>query len=87
MYREGSNRSSLGKQRLRIEDDVLVEISDYRETRTKWAGVEKIESTDSYTFVYTGSVMAIVIPKESVTSGDYDQFVDALRSHHELKRV
>lgn len=87
LYREDSNRSSLGKQRLRIEDDVLVEITEYQETWTKWAGIEKIESTDSYTFIYTGSVMGIVIPKESVTSGDYDEFVDALRSHHELKKA
>jgi hypothetical protein len=82
MYREGSNRSSLGKQRLHLGDEVLVETSEYQETKTKWGGIEKIESNDDYTFAYTGALMAVVIPKGSVTKGDYDEFVSALRDCH-----
>jgi len=75
MYREGSNKGTLGPHELEIKDEGLVERSEFGEQKTTWQAVERIASTDKHTFLYVGSLMAHVIPHERVTEGDYQAFV------------
>jgi hypothetical protein len=86
MLNEGDNRAVIGKHKLRVEDDGLIELTDYLECKTRWAAFEKIISTDDYTFIYISSVQAVVIPKASITSGDHDVFVSAVRERHAAHR-
>ncbi len=82
MYREGDKRDTLYCQRrLQIRAEGLGYISKFEESLTKWAGVEKVVSTNGYTFVYTGALTAHVIPKHAITQGDYEAFVKEIQSH------
>jgi hypothetical protein len=51
----------------------------YSESNTALEVVEKVESTDKYTFIYLNAVAALVIPRDSVSEGDYEAFVEAVR--------
>lgn len=81
-YGTGGNKALLGKHAIRVEEDGIAGTSDFGEGITRWAAIEKIEATDSHTFLYISAVTAIVIPKNGITGGDYNKFVSALRTRH-----
>jgi len=81
LIREGSDRLILGKHRLSIEPDGLRETSNYNETKTRWFAIERIESSSEATFIYITATSAIVIPKQSISDGNYEEFVQAIRVH------
>lgn len=83
LYRERGNEGVLGAHRLRIESDGLYEACSSGEGKTYWTAIQGIESTETHTFIYSGSVKAIIIPRQAVTRGEYDQFVQAVRSEHQ----
>jgi hypothetical protein len=64
-YSEGQNKGVLGNHIIALDSDGVIEISDVGETRTTWSGVEKIEANDKYIFLYTGSLMAHIIPRRA----------------------
>ena len=53
-----------------IAPDSITEISEVGESRTAWSGVEKVEENEEYIFLYTGSLIAHVIPKRAFISQD-----------------
>jgi hypothetical protein len=75
VYSDGSNKGVVGPQQLHADDDGLVEISAGREVKVAYSAIERTESTGQHTFIYFSSVEAIVIPRKSVTSGNYDEFI------------
>lgn len=82
MYAEGLNRGLLGTHELELTEDGIIERSEVGEHKTTWQGIERIISTTEHTFVYVSALMAQVIPRNAVTEGDYDAFVDALRMQY-----
>lgn len=76
---EGSNAGALGARELESTESGLVERSAHSEQKTGWPAIEKVVSTDEYTFVYTSAVSAVVIPRSAVIEGDYEAYVDAVR--------
>jgi hypothetical protein len=78
ILREGRNKSVVGEHELEILDEGLLERTEYNETKSSWAGIERVVSTPQYTFIYITSVSAHVIPRESVSEGDYDAFIQEL---------
>lgn len=75
LYKEGTNKGTLGQHELEIDDSGLVERTEVNETRHAWQGVERIVETDTHALIYISSMMAHVIPKRSVTVGDADAFI------------
>ena len=75
LCKEGTNKSVICQHELEINDDGLVERTEVNETRHSWQGVERIAESDRHVFIYFSAMMAYIIPKESVTSGDPDQFI------------
>lgn len=75
LYKEGTNKGTLGQHELEIDDSGLVERTEVSESRQSWQGIERISETEKHTFIYISSMMAHVIPKHSVTTGDPDTFV------------
>ena len=65
MIDEGRNRGMLGRHKLIVEDEYLVEITEVAEGRTMWIGVERVEQDDDYIAIYIGYATAHVIPKRS----------------------
>ncbi len=50
------------------------------EVKAAWSTIERVESTDTHTFVYTQANGAHVIPRHGLTEGDYASFVAALEN-------
>lgn len=79
MGSEGANKGIIGPHELEISDECLTERTAYNEQHSLWEGIERIEFSEGYAFIYTGPLMAHVIPKASVTEGDFDAFVGEVR--------
>jgi hypothetical protein len=86
MYEEGQNRGVLGPQTIELRDDGFFKRNDTGESLTLWKGIERMEVTDRYLFVYISAVSAHVVPRYSITEGDFDIFVTELRNRWEGAR-
>ncbi len=78
LYRKGENRSLVGKHSLCVEEDGLVHRTEHSDNRIKWLAIERLESNDDHTFIYLSAVSALVVPRHSVTNGDYDACVQEI---------
>ncbi|MCP4405161.1 MAG: YcxB family protein [bacterium] len=76
IFKEGTNKTMLGRHTLNVTDEGLTEITEYTTTHIKWEGIERIVSTPDYTFVYLSAVTAAIIPRESILDGDYKPFIE-----------
>src|SRR6266702_4023269 len=79
MLREGMNKNLLCMHELELTHDMLLEKTPFRESATALESIERVVTTDRYTFIYLSAMAALIIPRTSVAEGDYDAFVDALR--------
>jgi hypothetical protein len=86
IYEEGQNRSLLGCHELELTAEGLAGTTAVSEGRVSWSGIERVVSTETHTFVYTGSGSALIIPQATVTEGDYRAFVAELREYFERAR-
>ncbi len=82
LYAEGKNQATLGRKEIELEDDALTIRSTVSETTVLLRAIERIASIDQYTFIYLGSIEAIVVPRNKVIDGDYDAFVAELNRRH-----
>jgi YcxB-like protein len=62
---EKPGRGQLGKHRLVVSEDGLKESTAVGESRTSWAGVDRIEQDQDYIFIYTSAAAAHMIPKRA----------------------
>jgi hypothetical protein len=69
------NRGQLGHHRLILNETELIESTAVGETKTSWAGVDRVEQNAEYVFLYTQPTAAHVIPKRAFDSAsDADNF-------------
>jgi hypothetical protein len=78
LYTEGSTRGEIGMHECELGEDGVIVRSETGELKTRWEGLDRIVTTDDYTFIYLSSVTAHVIPRRGVVEGDYGSFVRAL---------
>jgi hypothetical protein len=62
---EKPGKGQLGKHRMVVSEDGVIESTAVAESRTSWAGVDRIEQNPDYIFIYTAPVAAHVIPKRA----------------------
>ncbi len=62
---EKPGRGQLGKHRMVVSQDGLIESTAVGESRTSWAGVDRIEQNPEYIFIYTSPAAAHMIPKRA----------------------
>jgi hypothetical protein len=62
---EKPGRGQLGRHKVVLSEDGVVESTAVGESRTSWAGVHRIEQNPQYIFIYTSAVAAHVIPKRA----------------------
>jgi len=65
---EKPDRGQLGKHRVVVSETGLVESTAVGESRTSWAGVDRIEQNQQYIFIYTSAAAAHMIPKRAFSS-------------------
>ncbi len=80
LYHDRQKRGLYSKRVLRVTPEGLEEVSNYKESRVKWSGVDNVVSTDTHTFILAGAEV-IVIPKDVIEPSKYDAFVEAMRRH------
>ncbi len=79
-------QESLGPVEYEIVEEGLVHRGNNAETKVLWAGIHQIASTDDYSFIYIDPKRAHAIPRNRLTSGDYDSFVCLLKEKWEAAR-
>jgi hypothetical protein len=62
---EKADRGQLGKHKVVVTEAGLVESTAVGESRTSWAGVDRVEQNPEYIFIYTSPAAAHVIPKRA----------------------
>jgi hypothetical protein len=62
---EKPGRGQLGKHRLAMSEEGVVESTAVSESRTTWAGVDRVEQNSDYIFIYTSPAAAHMIPKRA----------------------
>jgi hypothetical protein len=65
LKQEKPGRGQLGRHRVVLTEDGVVESTAVNESRTSWAGVDRIEQNPQYIFIYTSPAAAHVIPKRA----------------------
>lgn len=55
----------LGRHRVELSDGGLLERTAVGESRTSWAGVDRVEEDPQYIYIYTSAAAAHVVPKRA----------------------
>jgi hypothetical protein len=71
LKQEKPGRGQLGRHRVILTQEGLVESTAVGESRTSWAGVDRVEQNPDYIFIYTAPAAAHMIPKRAF--GDVQQ--------------
>lgn len=75
MYTEEEKACILGNYKLRSEASALVEVSKSGESRVSWADILRVEVTKRYAFIFVTMDTALIVPRDTVKSGDLHEFV------------
>lgn len=70
MYAENPQGGLLGRHRLTLEPEWLVERTPLRESRTHWRAVGRVVSTDTHAFVYVTSFTAVIVPRRAFSTDE-----------------
>jgi len=62
---EKPGKGQLGRHRVVLSESGVVESTAVGDSRTSWAGVDRIEQNPEYLFIYTSPVAAHIIPKRA----------------------
>lgn len=74
-----TNGALLGTKQYQLTDEGIKEITEISESLTKWKGIQKIEETSEYIFVFIDRIAAYVFPKRAFGSKEeLDQFIEIL---------
>ncbi len=74
-YSEAEKKAMLGMHTLKIEPEYLLEKSPGGKHKTPWGEMLRVERHKDYVYIYIDIDAAIVIPRETVKSGDLKAFV------------
>jgi YcxB-like protein len=67
---ERPDRGQLGRHRLVLTEEGLTESTAVGETRTRWSGVDRVEQSADYIYIYTSPAAAHVIPKRAFPAAE-----------------
>lgn len=73
-YSEAEKKAMFGIHKLSIEPEYLLEKSPGGKYKTPWADMLRVERHKDYVYLYVAIDAAIVIPRETVKSGDLKAF-------------
>ena len=82
MYNEGENKGVLTKHTLILNEEGIIEETNYNTTKLKWDSIEKIVKDYRYIYIYIGAVSAFIVPIRSFSSSiSFNDF------YHELIKL
>jgi len=60
----GKNTSLLCKHKLVLDEEGLIDTTDFGESRMRWGGMERVKQSDDYIFIYPSSMESIPLKKK-----------------------
>jgi hypothetical protein len=63
MKTEGANRGVWGQRTVTLSDEAVASESEFEQSRHRWAGVERVDETVAYIFIYVSTTSAHIVPK------------------------
>ena len=85
-YGEGSNKSLFGEHELQLQENNLEAKSQYANSVIEFSGIERMGETADHTFIYLNALTAVPISRNGVLEGDYDAFMQTLKSRLETRQ-
>lgn len=79
-YTEAEKKAMFGIHQLKIEPEHLQEKSPGGKHKTPWSDMLRVERHREYIYIYVDIDAAIVIPRETVKSGDLKAFTKQVES-------
>lgn len=79
-YTEAEKKAMFGIHQLKIEPEYLQEKSPGGKHKTPWSEMLRVEKHKDYVYIYIDIDAAIVIPRETVKSGDLKAFTKQAES-------
>lgn len=79
-YTEAEKKAMFGVHTLKIEPEFLMEKSPGGKHKTSWSDMLRVERHKEYVYIYVDIDAAIVIPRETVKSGDLKAFIKQAES-------
>ena len=79
----GRQQGLIGKHSLVITDKGIMESTERYEKNYHWAGIERIVEVPGYTYIFTGSSGAYIVPEYGIVEGDYNGFIVELKHRWE----
>ncbi len=79
-YTEAEKKAMFGVHKLTIDQDYLLEESPGGKNKTPWADMLRVDYLKDYIHIFIDIDAAIVIPKETVKSGDLKKFAKQAES-------
>ncbi len=83
LYHEGVLLNTSEAIDLDLVETGLVVKSGEHHGEIGWQEIEHIDTIPDYAFIYTGPLIALIIPKGKVSDGDYESFVSQLKTRYE----
>lgn len=81
LYKQEENKRILTKHRITLEEQFLLEESEFGSSQTNWNSVGKIDKDDNYIYIYLSTLSAFVIPLNSFHNNEeMEVFYSSLRS-------
>ncbi len=81
-YEQSGDKFFIGEHMLSVDENGILGVSKYSETRLAWGAIDKIESEKDYTYIYITEVSAIIIPHQNITEGDLPALLQAIKTHY-----
>lgn len=78
----GRNKGITGKHIIEITDEYFKEKTEYNDTSIPWHAIDRIESTDDYTFVFSNPTTAYIIPRQSFSSEIYNSCINEMKEKY-----
>jgi hypothetical protein len=83
LYTEDQNPGVLGEHTLEVDEEGFTDLTAYRHSRYAWGGLVRIEAEPGYTYLYTGSQSAFIIPHQAITDGDFKAVLKQISRHYQ----
>lgn len=74
-YTDKEKLAMFGQYKLTIEPKALVEKSPSGKHRMEWKDLLRVEQDEQYAYIYVDVGTALIIPRETVTKGNLDEFI------------
>ncbi|WP_291574454.1 YcxB family protein [Clostridium sp. UBA4548] len=82
MLNKEENKSLFGPQQLSITDVGIFEFDNLEKSKVTMKDVEKVEVTESYTYIYISDMNAYIIPHRAFkTLSEKNELIDLLKKH------